>query len=176
MNKKWEIRRVSTPERIFDKIKEEMAQPVGVVLFGVDGDFKKEVLHLMMDHLRGFAYYFDGAPDTKALVDATRNFQAVAVTLSGAESSTEGLRYELAKVMQAAGVKTVVGIYAKVEKVPIRPLMSNVEKLEFNKQITAIEAQNADDDWLDYSVTAEEGEDTDCKGLDCFAIPEEEEG
>lgn len=52
MSKKWEDRRVSTPERIFDEIKEEMAQPVGIVLFGADCDFKNEVLDAIVDGLR----------------------------------------------------------------------------------------------------------------------------
>ena len=43
MKQKWEINRVSTPERIFNKIKLEMARPVGIVLFGADCEFKNEV-------------------------------------------------------------------------------------------------------------------------------------
>ncbi len=41
--KKWQINRVSTPERIFDKVQKEMAQPVGVFVFGADCDFKNEI-------------------------------------------------------------------------------------------------------------------------------------
>lgn len=43
MSEKWQINRVSTPERIFDKIQNEMAQPVGVFVFGAGCDFKNEI-------------------------------------------------------------------------------------------------------------------------------------
>lgn len=38
---RWGIRQVSTLEDIFDKIKTEMAQPVGIVLFGVTVRLRK---------------------------------------------------------------------------------------------------------------------------------------
>ena len=41
MDKKWEIRKVSTPERIFSKISEEMPRPVSILLFGADCEFKR---------------------------------------------------------------------------------------------------------------------------------------
>lgn len=78
------------------------------------------------------------------------------MTLDSAESSTHGLRYELVKVMRNAGAGSVVGIYAKVDKVPVRPLMSSLEKVEFNKQITAIEQSNPNADGLDYFIVVEE--------------------
>ena len=156
MSKKWEIQRVSTSERIFDKIKEEMAQPVGIVLFGADCDFKNEVLDAIVDGLRGFARYYTKAPDTATLVRNIKNHSAVVVTLDSAESSTHGLRHELVKVMRNAGAGSVVGIYAKVDKVPVRPLMSSLEKVEFNKQITAIEQSNPNADGLDYFIVVEE--------------------
>ncbi len=139
MNKKWEIRKVSTSGQIFDKIKEEMAQPVGIVLFGADCDLKNEVMDEMMGTLQGFARYYTKAPDTDTLVRAIKIHSAVIVMLSADESATQRLRHELVKAMRNAGAKTVVGFYAKANKVPIRPLMSTPEKVECNKQITAIE-------------------------------------
>lgn len=156
MNKKWEIRRVSTSERIFNKIKEEIAQPVGIVLFGADCDFKNEVLDTMVEELRGFARYYTKAPDTATLVRAIKDHLAVVVVLNSDESSTHELRHELVKVMRNAGAETVVGIYAKVSKEPIRPLLSSLEKVESNKQITAIEQSNPTADGLDYFIVVEE--------------------
>ena len=115
MSTKWEIKRVSTPERIFDKIKTEMAQPVGIVLFGADCDLKNEVWNTMMSELQGFARYYTNAPDTATLVKALKNYSAVAVALNGEESSSHELRHELVKVMQNAGAESVVGIFAKCE-------------------------------------------------------------
>lgn len=158
MNKKWEIRKVSTPEQIFDKIKEEMTQPVGIILFGADCDFKNEVLDTIVDGLRGFARYYTKTPDAATLARNIKNHPAVVVMLNANESSTHGLRHELVKAMRNAGAEAVVGIYAKVGKVPIRPLMSNPEKVEYNKQITAIEQSNPNADGLDYFITIEEEE------------------
>lgn len=44
MNEKWRISKVSTPERIFGKIREKMAQSVGIVMLGADCELKTEVL------------------------------------------------------------------------------------------------------------------------------------
>ncbi len=156
MDKKWEIRRVSTSERIFNKIKEEMAQPVGIVLFGVDCDFKNEVLDAMVEELRGFARYYTKAPDTATLVRAIKTNLAVVVTLNSDESSMHSLRHELVKTMRNAGAETVVGIYAKVDKEPIRPLVSSLEKVEFNKRVAAVEQSNPTADGLDYFIVVEE--------------------
>lgn len=158
MNKKWEIREVCTPEQTFEKINTKMAQPVGIVLFGADCDFKNEVLDAMVDGLRGFARYYTKAPDTATLVRAIKDHLAVVVVLNSDESSTHELRHELVKVMRNAGAKTVVGIYAKVDQVPISPLISSLEKVEFNKRITAIEQSNPTADGLDYFIVVEEEE------------------
>lgn len=160
MKLKWEIRRVSTPERIFNKIKEEMAQPVGIVLFGADGELKNKTLDAMMERLRGFAdYHIDKTPSTDNLIWTLDRYSAVVVVLRSDESSTHGLRHKLVKMMRNAGAKTVVGIYAKVNKEPIRPLVSSLEKVEFNKQITAIEQSDPTADGLDYFVVVEEEEE-----------------
>lgn len=160
MELKWEIRRVSTPERIFSKIK-EMAQPVGIVLFGVDCDFKNEVLDTMVEELRGFARYYTTAPDTATLVRAIKGHSAVVVALNSDESSTHGLRHELVKVMRNAGAETVVGIYAKAKKKPIpfgKATISAAKDRRVNQQIDAIEQSNPNADGLDYFVVVEEEE------------------
>jgi len=160
MDKKWEINRVSTPERIFDKIKTEMAQPVGIVFFGADCDFKNEVLDAMVEELRGFDCYYTEAPDTAALMKAIQVHSAVAVTLNSEESSMHSLRQELVKAMRNAGAKTVVGVYAKSEKIPIRSLTSSLEDAKFNRQVAAIKRSNPTADGLDYFVVVgKEGEE-----------------
>ena len=122
MSKKWEIQRVSTPERIFDKIKEEMAQPVGIIIFGADCELKDEVVNKTISSLPGIATSTNAAP-TPTLV----------------------------KYIQEHSM-----IYAKAEKEPIRPLMSSLEKVEFNKRVFAIEQSNPTADGLDYFIVVEE--------------------
>ncbi len=159
MNLRWEIRRVSTPERIFNKIK-EMAQPVGVVLFGADCDFKNEVKRTTWESLCT-AYCFPNAPGTAELVNALKDNSMVIVTLNSDESSTHGLRHELVKVMRNAGAETVVGIYAKAKKKPIpfgKATISAAKDRRVNQQIDAIEQSNPTADGLDYFIVVEEEE------------------
>lgn len=161
MDKKWEIRRVSTSEQIFDKIKEEMARPVGIVLFGADCDFKNEVLDTMMETLRGFACSCTEAPDTATLVRTIKDHLAVVVVLNSDESSTHGLRHELVKVMRNAGAETMVGIYAKVKyprKIPTSGLSleARQRRLALEKCINTLEQNPPTADGLDYFIVVEE--------------------
>ncbi len=122
MNKNGKSEGVSTPERIFDKIKEEMAQPVGIIIFGADCELKDEVVNKTISSLPGIATSTNAAP-TPTLV----------------------------KYIQEHSM-----IYAKVEKEPIRPLMSSLEKVEFKKRVFAIEQSNPTADGLDYFIVVEE--------------------
>lgn len=111
----------------------------------------------MVEELRGFAdYYTTKTPSTDTLVWAFNSHSAVAVMLNSDESGTHGLRHELVKTMRNAGAETVVGIYAKVDKEPIRPLVSSLEKVEFNKRVAAVEQSNPTADGLDYFIVVEE--------------------
>lgn len=160
MKLKWEIRRVSTLERIFNKIKEEMAQPVGIVLFGADGELKNKTLDAMTERLRGFAdYHIDKTPSMDNLIWTLDRYSAVVVVLRSDESSTHGLRHKLVKMMRSAGAKTVVGIYAKASITPIKPTISSLKSVEHNKQIAAIEQSNPTANELDYFVVVDEEEE-----------------
>ena len=153
---KWEINRVSTPERIFEKIKTELAQPVGVVLFGADCDFKNEVKNMMKSELRGLIRCYANAPNTAALVKAFKKHSAVAVVLNTEESSSHELRHELVKVMQNAGAVSVVGIYAKAEKYSPKALVRIPGAAAKNRQIAEIEQSNPTVDGLDYLIVVHE--------------------
>ncbi len=156
MAKKWEIRRVSTPERIFNKIKEEMAQPVGIILFGADCDFKNEVIEEMIKSLPGLA--FIPAPTSMKAMQ-NYNCNVVTVMLSSKESADHGIRHELVKTMRNAGAKTVVGIYAKAKKKPIpfgKAMISVARDKQLNQQIAAIEQSHPTADGLDYFIVVEE--------------------
>lgn len=161
MDKKWEIRQVSTSERIFDKIKEEMARPVGIVLFGADCDFKNEILDMIAGTLQRFACYYTKAPDTATLVKAVKDHLAVVIVLNSDESSTHGLRHELVKVMRNAGAETVVGIYTKVKyphKIPTSGLSleARQRRLAQEKCINTLEHNPPTADGLDYFIVVEE--------------------
>lgn len=156
---KWEINKVSTPERIFDKIKEEMAQPVGIVIFGADCEFKNEVYETMMKELQGLARYYTKRPDIATLTKAVETYSAVVVMLGSDDSSQRELRHTLVNVMRNAGAKTVIGIYAKAKKKPIpfgKAMISVAKDKQVNQQIDAIEQSNPTADGLDYFIVVEE--------------------
>lgn len=175
MSKKWEVRKVSTSECIFDKINNEMAQPVGIVLFGADCDLKDDVKKEVIEALGlqggaggcgldGEADYEYGQCYLKTEHHLRYRFsvgQKFAMVILDSHSSSEhDFRHGFVDAIRNAGAKTVVGIYAKADKKPIRPLMSNVEDVEFNKRITAIEQSNPTADGLDYLlITSEETEE-----------------
>ena len=157
MNKKWEIRRVSTPERIFNKIKEEMAQPVGIVLFGADCEFKNEVIEAFLARFgRGLVWDYYRSTTTARIEAVFRIGESFIIMLDSNESADHNVRHRLVQNLRNLGAKTAVGIYVKATKEPIRPLMSSLEKVEFNKQITAIEQSNPTADGLDYFIVVEE--------------------
>lgn len=114
--KKWEINRVSTPERIFEKIKEEMARPVGIILFGADCNFKNEAVKDLQIGLSDAAKTFYGAPSTHEMVELVHSSAVSLFVLNSMESTDRELRHECIKVMRRTGVKTVVGVYVKVKK------------------------------------------------------------
>ncbi len=155
MNQRWEINRVSTPERILDKIKTEMAQPVGIVIIGADSDFKNEIVEQMMSKLQGFTCCFTKTPDTVAIIKALRH-RAMAVVLDSVESGMHDLRHELVKVMRNAGAKTVVGFYVKAQMpqpLPGRGFMSRPDLKLLRKTIQQLEANPPTADGLDYFIT-----------------------
>lgn len=156
MDTKWEINRVSTRERIFSKIKTEMPQPVGIMIFGADGELKEQVVRSFTNALQGFATFHSGAPDTATLVAMFEAHRPAVVTLNADESSSHSLRHELVKVMQNAGAASVVGVYAKARPHQIRPLASSKESVQLNKQIAAIERSQPSADGLDYLVVVNE--------------------
>ncbi len=153
---KWEINRVSTPERIFDKIKTEMARPVGIVIFGADCKLKDEVVNKTVSNLPGLATSTNAAP-TPTLVRHIQNHDIVAVILTPEESAIHGLRHELVKVMRNAGAKTVVGIYAKAKKYSPKALTRLPYASAVNQQSQAIEQSNPTADGLDYFIVVEDG-------------------
>lgn len=167
MDKRWVISRVSTPEYIIEKIKTKMAQPVGIVLFGADCDFKNEVVEELIKafDLRtgsdswGFDYeYGQCYPKTEDHLKYRfgEGRKVAMVILNSDNSADREVRHGFIRTINNAGGQSVVGIYVEARKASIRPLISNFEYVEFNKQIAAIERSNPTADDLDYLITVNE--------------------
>lgn len=160
MSERWQINRVSTPERIFDKIRNEMAQPVGVLIFGADCDFKNEIANELIANFAGAKTILDDTPSTKQIVDFIHSKQSVMVAIFDAWSSaSHDLRHECVKVMQRAGFETVIGVYvrcAKLEPLPARGFMRKSRRAEVNQQIEVLEKAPPTPDGLDYLIVVDE--------------------
>lgn len=74
MNQRWEIDRVSTPERIFDKINNEMPRPVGIILVGADCDLKDDAYMRCVEQISNLATGYGGKTGNIALRGAKRPF------------------------------------------------------------------------------------------------------
>lgn len=167
MNKKWKVKTVSTPEQIFDKIREEMAQPVGVVLFGADCEFKSKTVGGVAKGLVNSALFRLGGDDLPSRYSKMRIPQRCThpyfFVLYSSASSSHDVRHEWFQAIRSMGAKTVVGIYVKAKKKSIpfgKAIITVVRNMRFNRQIDAIEQSNPTAGGL----------------VDCFVEIDEEEG
>lgn len=109
---KWEIDRVSTPDRIFQKINAEMVHPIGILIFGADCDFKNQVTDEFtanIDHnVLGFSYE-TSVSKCEFLLKSEMNLIMV---LDSDDSCCHLVRHSLAKSLQDRGAKAVIGVFA----------------------------------------------------------------
>lgn len=110
-NIKWEIDRVSTPDRIFQKINAEMVHPIGILIFGADCDFKNQVTDEFtanIDHnVLGFSYG-TSILKCKFLLKSEMN---LIIVLDSDDSCCHLVRHSLVKTLKDLGAKTMVGVF-----------------------------------------------------------------
>ncbi len=158
MNQKWEINRVSTPDRIFGKINDEMPQPVGIVLFGADCDLKDDVYMQCVEQIPNLATGYGGKTGNIALRGAKRPFsegRSVLTVMGGESSGNREARHQTVIALRDLGAKSVVGIYAKYN-----PAWLGDRKVSdddpANQQAWALLNHPPTSDGLDYLITIEE--------------------
>ncbi len=158
MSQKWEINRVSTPERIFEEIKEEMVQPIGIVLFGADCDLKDEVYMNCVEQIPNLAtgYGGKGNMSLRAAKQPFSEGRSVLTMMHGQASGDHLQRHETVQALRDLGAKSVIGIYAKYKPIWLGDRKKSDEDLA-NAQSWAL---------LNHPPTAD--------GLDCFIVVEEE--
>lgn len=123
MELSWEERKVSTVEEIFAKIKTEMPQPVGIVIFGVDDNLREKTVEMVKHELSGFSgpvLHLSKMAEITRFRMALKNQGVVTLTMDSRESRRSDLLDEAIKKMRKAGVKSLIGCYAKVEESTIR--------------------------------------------------------
>lgn len=129
MIQKWEINRVSTSERIFDKINTEMAWPVGIVLFGADCDLKDEVYMNCVEQIPNLATGYGGRGNMslRAAKQPLSEGRSVLTVMHGDASVDFGSRFQTVTALKEMGAKTVVGIYAKCKMPEEPPSVTSME-------------------------------------------------
>lgn len=164
MNEKWEINRVSTPERIFNKINNEMTQPVCIVLFGVDCDLKDKIHVQCRKQISRLDIGYRSALDVfsrsiQCWFDMNVN---VLVSLTGAMSSDHEQRHRVITTARELGAQSVIGIYAKPQK-GLHARWANdgsgYKVDELVRQVQTLTANPPTADGLDYFVVVEEKEE-----------------
>lgn len=160
MEAKWSIGKISTPERIFAKIAQEMPQPVGIVIFGADCDLKDDAYRRCVEQIPNLATGYGGKGNMalRAAKWPLSQGRSVVTVMTENASSHHAERQQVITALQDMGAKSVVGVYAKPSKRPIRPLMSSLQDVEFNKTVSAIEGSNPTADDLSYFVVVKDDE------------------
>ena len=111
----WEIRRVSTPERIFQKITTEIPRPLGILVVGTEGSFKEEIAHQLADQINAVRLYVSrtSTHHDNAYRAAFTDGHNVLTMLTAHISAAHSERHRQVKAMYDAGAKSVIVVYVK---------------------------------------------------------------
>ncbi len=157
MDEKWRIGRVSTPERIFEKIITEMAQPVGIVLIGADCDLKDEVFMACVECIPNLATGYGGKGGNMGLRAAKQPLSAgrsVLTVMYGMSSGYPKERLQVVEALRDLGAKTVVGIYVRTTVSPEQ--CENIADFQaISAQVQRLKNHPPKDEEFDYLITKE---------------------
>lgn len=116
MTTSWEVSEICTTEAISAKVA-SMPQPVGIVLFGDDGDFKNEVIKEFFKTLkvRTFRDFYSCATvrDIMAAFERRDNYLVI---LKDLESRSYDARRQCILMLRTCGAKSVIGVYVSYAK------------------------------------------------------------
>lgn len=158
----WEISTESTFEQIVKRIM-ELPQPVAIILFGADGDFKTEIFAKFVKAIPRLDYGYeirssdptinDTLVKTKTTFDNDRN---VIVLIDGESSCNHRERHQAITTLRKYRAKSVVGIYVRTKPKPIRPLLSSIETLHSNNHSNLLRQKPPTAEGLDFLITVSE--------------------
>ena len=154
---RWEDRKRTNDEQVLTMIN-RMKRPVGVVLFGVDCEFKHEVRQMCWGRLREVAEA-SSREHAMNLERAYRAIQArrnVLVVMPGSQSVWDFKRREIVMALRRLGALSVVGIFAKKLLVTKLPDMNEPEVIEMNNFIKGLEMQPPQVDEFDRLIIVED--------------------
>ncbi len=115
MSEKWQINRVSTSERIFDKINTEVDRPFGIIVYGADCDYKFKTVDKFLNNLTDvvFTNYRSMMEDFSQVEKLLGDFRSMVVVMNSEDSKVHHLRHECVQKLTEAGAKAVVGVLVK---------------------------------------------------------------
>lgn len=148
----WEINRVSTPERIFQKILTEVKQPLGVLIFGSGSGFKDGIIQQVINETKALhlgverlgTYYNNVYRRTFA---EQRN---VLVVFNERTSVNHDERHQHVQALREAGAGSVIGFYVESEYIYSTP--------DSYKNYCDLKANPPTADGLDYLIHIREEE------------------
>ena len=107
----WEIRRLDQDENILKEIN-IIARPVGILLFGADGELKNEVRDKILDKIShiGEVYEFGESKDLSQLQKSLKARDNVLVIMDNHTSRRHMHREAAAKELRIFGARIVVGV------------------------------------------------------------------
>ena len=127
----WDISIISTFKEIFAEIN-SIKEPVGIILFGADSEFKRGVLKKFSKNLSGFAEV--ALPELWNGLYLVSD-KGVLATLSGDRSANHCDRHRTVEALKKIGAKKIIGIYVKQKpiKLNLQPTPDHVAR--FNWQV-----------------------------------------
>lgn len=130
----WDISIISTFKEVFAEIN-SIKEPVGIIIFGADSDFKDQVCAKFEAHVRGLRInYSDSDSIQSAICQAPTGEYNLTVELSGEDSANHWKRHEVVKMLKSAGFKVVIGLYVKQEQIQPWSAALPEEIKKFNRQ------------------------------------------
>lgn len=124
---KCETKKISTVGEEIAEILQNFPAPIGIIIFGADGEFNNEVIKAVSKSLGhiNFCLFSGGVPCVFYLQRDFKNAYVVVVAMTPEESVLHTMRHNLVNTMREAGAESVIGIYAQTKK--SRPLVELME-------------------------------------------------
>lgn len=146
----WDISIISTFKEVFAEIN-KIAEPVGIILFGADSEFKKQVCSKFSSNIKGIAEIEYTEPGLVASANHLIPLEGwnILVNLSGDQSIDHAKRHEAVTELKKVGVKILIGVYVKQRLAP-------PQTRRFNQQVANLLERPPTADGLNHLIIISE--------------------
>lgn len=146
----WEINRVSTPERIFQKILTEVKRPLGILVFGSGSGFEDGIIQQIINETKALRLGVDrlGTYHDSIYQRTFAGGRNVLVVFNGRASANHDERHQHVQALRETGAGSVIGFYVESEYIYSTP--------DSYKTYCDIKANPPTPDGLDYLIHVHE--------------------